>query len=248
MAERRMFSGKITDSDFFLDMPFSAQALYFHLNMGADDEGFLDKAKKIQRSIGARDDDFKILIAKGFIIPFESGVVVIRHWRIHNYIRSDRFKPTIHQEEKTRIEFDEAKVAHIKEKQEVLPNVIPVGYQMGAQDRLGKVRLDKDNIYSPARQDEIPYEEIVNYLNQQANRNYKSTTKKIRSLIKARWSEGFTLSDFKQVIDTKSAEWGNDAHWSKFLRPDTLFGTKFESYLNQRPVKPTSSVIDDLPM
>ena len=76
MAQRRMFSRKITETDRFLEMPLSSQALYFHLNMGADDEGFIDKAKTIQRTIGASDDDMKLLIAKGFLIPFDSGVVV----------------------------------------------------------------------------------------------------------------------------------------------------------------------------
>ncbi|HEO1154838.1 TPA: DnaD domain protein [Streptococcus agalactiae] len=140
MAQRRMFSKKITDTDRFLDMPLSSQALYFHLNMGADDEGFIDKAKTIQRTIGASDDDMKLLIAKGFIIPFDSGVVVIRHWRIHNYIRSDRFQSTIHQDEKKQIDFDATKTANIKPSKNVIPN----GYQMDTQVRLDKDRLDKD--------------------------------------------------------------------------------------------------------
>ena len=94
MAERRMFTKKIIDSDAFLDMPLSTQALYFHLGMRADDEGFINSPKKIQRMIGATDDDMKLLLAKRFIIAFESGVVVIKHWKMHNYIQADRFKPT----------------------------------------------------------------------------------------------------------------------------------------------------------
>lgn len=136
MAQRRMFSKKITETDNFLDMPLSSQALYFHLNMGADDEGFIDKAKTIQRTIGASSDDLRILIAKGFVIPFDSGVVVIRHWRIHNYIRSDRFQSTMHQEEKKKIDFDETKIANIKAFQDVIPDVIPNGYQMDTQVRI----------------------------------------------------------------------------------------------------------------
>ena len=100
MAERRMFAKTIIDSDAFLDMPMSAQCLYFHLAMRADDEGFVNSPKKIQRTVGAADDDAKLLIAKNFIIPFESGVVVIKHWRIHNYIQNDRRKPTNYQEER----------------------------------------------------------------------------------------------------------------------------------------------------
>ena len=99
MAERRMFAKTIIDSDAFLDMPMSTQALYFHLSMRADDDGFINNPKRIQRMIGASDDDLKLLIAKSFIIVFESGVVVIKHWRIHNYIRGDRKKDTTYKEE-----------------------------------------------------------------------------------------------------------------------------------------------------
>jgi hypothetical protein len=101
MAERRMFAKQIIDSDAFLDMPLSAQALYFHLSMRADDDGFLNNPKKIQRMVGASDDDCKLLLMKRFIIAFDSGVVVIKHWKIHNYIQKDRYKPTIYQEEKS---------------------------------------------------------------------------------------------------------------------------------------------------
>lgn len=142
MAQRRMFSKKITDTDSFLDMSLSAQALYFHLNMGADDEGFVDNVKKIQRSIGASNDDLKILIGKGFLIPFESGVVVIRHWRIHNYIQADRFQATIYQDEKEQLEFDKSKIASIKPLDQCIQNVS----KMDTQVRLGKDSLDKDRL------------------------------------------------------------------------------------------------------
>ena len=99
MAEKRMFSKKIIDSDAFLDMPLSTQALYFHLSMRADDEGFINNPKKVSRMIGCGEDDLKLLIAKNFIIPFESGVVVIKHWLIHNTIRKDRAKETLYKEE-----------------------------------------------------------------------------------------------------------------------------------------------------
>ena len=94
-----MFAKTIIDSDAFIDMPLSTQALYFHLSMRADDDGFINNPKKIQRMIGASDDDLKMLIAKRFIIPFDSGIVVIKHWKIHNYIRGDRKKETVYPEE-----------------------------------------------------------------------------------------------------------------------------------------------------
>ena len=99
MAERRMFAKTIIDSDAFLDMPLSTQSLYFHLSMRADDDGFINNPKKVQRMVGCADDDLKLLIAKNFIIPFESGIVVIKHWKIHNYIRGDRKKDTVYPEE-----------------------------------------------------------------------------------------------------------------------------------------------------
>lgn len=235
MAQRRMFSRKITETDRFLEMPLSSQALYFHLNMGADDEGFIDKAKTIQRTIGASDDDMKLLIAKGFLIPFDSGVVVIRHWRIHNYIRSDRFQSTLYQSEKAQLEFDKSKTADLKP----LENVIPNGYQMDTQDRLSKGSLDKDSLttyptVSDNEEEDIPYKEIISYLNEKANRNYRYNIKKNQTLIRSRWSEGFRLDDFKHVIDTTIKDWVG-TKYEKYLRPETLFGSKFEGYLNQSP-------------
>lgn len=99
-----MFSKVVIDSDTFLDMPLSAQALYFHLSMRADDDGFVSSPKRIQTYVGASTDDLKILLAKHFLIPFESGVVVIKHWKVHNYIQKDRYKETYYQAEKALLE------------------------------------------------------------------------------------------------------------------------------------------------
>ena len=141
MAERRMFAKTIIDSDAFIDMPLSAQALYLHLSMRADDDGFVNNPKRIQRMIGAADDDVKLLIAKAFLIPFESGIVVIKHWKIHNYIRSDRYTPTVYQEEKALLTVEKSRVYTTG-----IPFGIPNGYQMDTQDRLGKDRLGKDRL------------------------------------------------------------------------------------------------------
>jgi hypothetical protein len=99
MAGKRMFTDKITNSDAFLDMPLSTQALYFHLNMMADDDGFVNGPKRIARNIGSSEDELKLLIMKRFIIAFETGVIVIKHWRMHNWIRKDRHTNTVYQEE-----------------------------------------------------------------------------------------------------------------------------------------------------
>ena len=107
MAEKRMFSKKIIDTDWFMDMPASTQNLYFHLSMRADDDGFVASPKRIIKLIGATEDDYKILIAKKFVIPFESGVCVITDWRINNYLRNDRYTETIYKEEKYSLVLDE---------------------------------------------------------------------------------------------------------------------------------------------
>lgn len=104
MAERRMFAQTIIDSDAFLDMPLSAQALYFHLGMRADDEGFINNPKKIARVVGASVDDLEELIEKRFLIQFESGIVVVKHWKINNMIRSDRLVATVYKEEKSHLQ------------------------------------------------------------------------------------------------------------------------------------------------
>lgn len=99
MAERRMFARSIVESDAFLDMPLSARCLYFALGMDADDDGFVGNPKSVMRQSSATQDDLKLLIAKRYILSFDSGVVVIKHWRINNYLRNDRYKPTTYVEE-----------------------------------------------------------------------------------------------------------------------------------------------------
>ena len=233
MAQRRMLSKKITDTDTFLDMPLSSQCLYFHLNMHADDDGFLGNSKTIRRMVGASEDDLKLLMAKELIIPFESGVVVIKDWKIHNYIRSDRYNPTIYELEKSALEED-SQGSYVLG----MTSGIPMVDKMDTQVRLGKDRLGKErDIQSSSDElDDIPYKEIIDYLNEKTNSQFRNSTKKTQTLIKARFAEGFNLEDFKKVIDTKATEWLNDSKMSKFLRPETIFGTKFESYLNQKSI------------
>ena len=136
MAQRRMFSKKVTDTDVFLDMPLSTQALYFHLNMHADDDGFIDNTKTIQRMIGSSDDDRKLLVAKQFLLPFENGLVVIKDWRVHNYIQGDRYHKTQYINEKSQLIVEENNM-YTRRVQDVS--------NMDTQVRLGKDRLGKDS-------------------------------------------------------------------------------------------------------
>lgn len=140
MAQRRMFAKTIIDSDAFLDMPHSTQLLYFHLSMRADDDGFINNPKNIMRMIGCKDDDLRILLTKKFILPFESGVVVIKHWQIHNYIQKDRYVETKYKEEKAMLMLDENKAYTMKD-EECIQN----GYILETQVR-DRLELDKDSI------------------------------------------------------------------------------------------------------
>lgn len=99
MAQKRCFTPKIVESDAFLEMPLSTQCLYFHLNFSADDDGFVNSPKKVMKMVGCSEDDLKLLIAKSFVLVFESGVLVIKHYRMHNTLKNDRYKPTDYQEE-----------------------------------------------------------------------------------------------------------------------------------------------------
>lgn len=237
MAERRMIAKSIIKSDLFLDMPATTQNLYFHMLLEADDDGFINSPKSIMRVIGAKDDDIKVLISKQFIIPFESGVLVIKHWKIHNYIQKDRYRPSLLPEKAL------LSVTANKEYVENLGDVSSMDTKCIQNVRVGKVSIGKSSIgkssigkntYCPS----LPSvaEDIVTFLNSMVGSNYKSTTSKTRKLIAARLAEGFTVDDFKTVITKKAKEWqGTDM--AQYLRPETLFGTKFEGYLNQPEVR-----------
>ena len=119
MANKRMFTMKIVDSDAFLDMPLSTQCLYFHLNMRADDDGFIDNPKKVMRIIGASEDDLKLLIAKRFVLVFENGVIVIKHWRMHNTIGKTRYTETQYTEYKNQLLLKDNKAYSLTEGQPI---------------------------------------------------------------------------------------------------------------------------------
>lgn len=155
MAERRMFAKTIIDSDAFLEMPITSQLLYFHMSMRADDDGFVNKPKSIMRMIGCKDDDLMLLFGKKFLIPFESGVVVIKHWKIHNYIRKDTYTETKYKEEKSTLEMDENNAYCIAE-------VSPLQLRddcvtcTSTQDRLGQVSAGKDSVGKDIEEDAPP--------------------------------------------------------------------------------------------
>ena len=144
MAEKRMFSKKITDSDAFIELSSSAQALYFHLNQGADDDGFNNQIRNAMFKAKASEDDLKVLLAKKFLIKFESGVIVIKHWRLHNTLRKDRYTPTNFQEELNSLCIKENGVyTQIDDGCPVVAEWLPDGCQTVTTD---KYSIDKNSI------------------------------------------------------------------------------------------------------
>lgn len=192
MAQRRMFSLQIVDTDAFLEMPQSSQLLYFHLAMRADDEGFVSNPRKIMKILGSGDDDFKVLIAKKFILPFESGICVIKHWLIHNLIRMDRFGETSYKKERSLLTIKDNKSYSLKldNNIELATKCIPSGNQVTPQVKISKVKLSKDNIIKDNLETKVadpinsllkefePVNPIINYGNKTHRRALEELVKK----------------------------------------------------------------------
>lgn len=226
MAQRRMIDKRTIQTQKFLRLPLESQALYFHLMLNADDDGVVE-AFPIVRMVGAAEDSLGLLVVKQFIKPLNDEMVYfIVDFKEQNTIRKDTYKPSKYAD---LIAVDEP----LTERQ----RAVDVD-----KNRLDKNRLDKNNILSSNLDD---VKGILSYLNEKAGTSYRASCKKTQSLINARFNETFTIDDFKRVIDIKVAEWGNDEKMSKFLRPETLFGPKFESYLNQKPVNKGQGVFAD---
>lgn len=239
-----MMSKSIIKSDTFLDMPATTQNLYFHMLLDADDDGFINAPKSIMRMIGAKDDDMKVLTAKQFVIPFESGVVVIKDWKIHNYIQNDRYKPsTLPERDLLNIQKD--KTYTLKNDVSSMDTKCIQTVSIG-KDRLGKVRLGKDRIGKDrvgkdsidtlchVTHDDVDksHIEIIEYLNIKTGSKFKATTKPYIQAIRSRLKEGYTVDDFKTVIDKKCREW-KGTKLEKYLTPKTLFApSHFDTYLN----------------
>ena len=239
-----MMSKKIIDTDNFLDMPQSTQCLYFHLLLRADDDGFIQSPKSIMRITGCKEDDLKLLNAKGFVIGFETGVIVIRHWRIHNYVQSDRYSKS---------ELPEAKCVELKNKvyevvgQPMNPDnnymdtkCIQNVYNLDTQIRIDKIREEENRIETLCHvtHDDVDksHIEIIEYLNFKTGSKFKPTTKPYVQAIRSRLKEGYTVDDFKTVIDKKCREW-KGTKLEKYLTPKTLFApSHFDTYLNSNEI------------
>lgn len=203
MANKRMFAKEIIQCDEFLDMPLGSQALYFHLGMNADDDGFV-QPKSVMRLCQAKDDELKILIAKGFIIPFENMVVVITHWHINNYLQNDRYKPTMYQELLKQLTKTENKTYNkINELSVLDTHCIQPVYNLEAQysidkGRLEEKRIDKVNILS----------DVIDYFNTKTNKSkYQKGSERatLQKYIQTMIKNGDTLDTITNLIDYKLA-------------------------------------------
>ena len=261
MAKKRMFSLDVVDLDSFIEMSVSAKLLYYDLGMRADDDGFVGNPKKITLLAGCNKEDIETLIKNEFIYMFSSGVIAIRHWNVNNQIRKDRYNETFRIDEKRLLKL-ENNVYELKDNSGIpndIPTVTTVKYSIG-KNSIDKLSVDKkskekksleekreekiiDNFHVDVDTGEIleyeivsekdkVYKTIIDYLNDKIGTSYRSNSAKTKFLIDARLNEGYKEEDFFLVIDKKYKEW-KDSEMEKFLRPETLFSNKFESYYNQ---------------
>lgn len=228
MARRRMFSVEVTDSDDFLDLPLHTQALYFHLSMHADDDGFINSAKRLVRGIGASESDLEQLVSSGFLIRFPSCYAVT-HWKVNNYIQSDRYSPTGFQEEYETLVSEKGKPYRLKEEAKLTDTqrIQPVSktdtqYSIG-KDSVGKKREEKN---SPVERGAGGTENVADHLISEMSRRYGThyeVTPEIQQLIHERLSEGHTQDELETAIRK-----GTDAPC-----PQLLFGDRFEEFLGR---------------
>lgn len=226
MAERRMFAKTIVLSDAFLDMPLSARCLYFTLGMFADDDGFINNPKAIMRQCGASNDDMLVLLSKKYLLEFETGVIVIKHWRINNYLRNDRYNPTKYEEEKKQLVVNDNGSYSFG-----IPNI---GIPSIGKDRLDKDSIDKVNNIpngilectsldavptSPEKSERVNYQEIINLYNTicLSYPRIKSLSEARKQAIRARL-KSYKVDSFKTLFEKAEAsdflKGANNRNWS----------------------------------
>ena len=255
-----MFDKVVTTSDDFLELSAEAQCLYFHMGMLADDDGLSKNYRSYMKLVGATNEDLQSLIDKSFIYKFDSDVIAIKHWKINNTVRNDRYRPTIFQNEFSRLD-----IADNNEYIMLDTNGIPDGNQMDTKNSkdknskdkiskeknsLEKKREEKNNIVEK-REDvtilsgnDVVVKDVIDYLNKKINSSYNWENEKIKSLVNNWIEKGYKILDFQIVIDKKFDEW-KDTKMVVHLNPYTLFGDKFENYYNQ-PVK--KKTLNDISM
>jgi len=227
MAQRRMFSLKVVDSDAFMDMGVGSQLLYFHLSMRADDDGFVGNPKKIMRMIGSNEDDLKILLAKRFLLSFDSGIIVIKHWKIHNYIQNDRYQETQYLDEKRSL-LTKENGSYTECIQNVSTSDTQVRLELG-KERIGKDRIEGEEI-TPAQEARSFFEgDIEKIFNE-----FKSTTSLSSELLKSEFQKFILYWTEKNKSGTKQ-RWETERTFEVKRRLATWLGKMkdFKSNKNQ---------------
>ena len=246
MAQKRMFDKVITSSDDFLELSAEAQSLYFHMGMLADDDGLAKNYRSYMKLIGATDKDLQSLIDKSFIYKFKSDVIAIKHWKINNTVRSDRYRPTIFQNE-----YSQLSIAENNEYILLDTIGIPDGNQLDTKNSIDKISKEKSSLEKEREEknslkekkedvtilsiDDVIIKDVIDYLNKKIKSSYNWENDDIKKLIKRWIDKKYKTLDFQIVIDKKYDEW-KDNKMVVHLNPYTLFGDKFENYYNQ-PVK-----------
>ena len=255
MAQKRMFDKVVTTSDDFLELSAEAQCLYFHMGMLADDDGLSKNYRSYMKLVGATNEDLQSLIDKSFIYKFDSDVIAIKHWKINNTVRNDRYRPTIFQNEFSRLD-----IADNNEYIMLDTNGIPDGNQMDTKNSIDKISKEKNSLENKREEknnivekredvtilsgNDFVVKDVIDYLNKKINSSYNWENEKIKSLVNNWIEKGYKTLDFQIVIDKKFDEW-KDTKMVVHLNPYTLFGDKFENYYNQ-PVK--KKTLNDISM
>lgn len=267
MAEKRMFAKTIVLSDAFLDMPLTARCLYFTLGMLADDDGFVNSPKSIMRQCGASVDDLNVLLSKKFLLAFESGVIVIKHWRINNYLRNDRYHETTYISEKNELLIDEQGVYHKTDDYEVgIPSsgIPSSGIPREDKIRLDKISIDKRSIgeggeTEPPSADEEErsntrhnFQEVTKAWNELKPFGVNSVTKVVPTTergkcLKARIAD-YGLDDVLKAIDlvkqSKFLQGNNDRDWKItfdwFVKPNNFIKVLEGNYTDKKPDNPNN--------
>lgn len=256
---RRIIDSSVTEADRFVDMPATSQALYLHLYMHADNDGFVESANGVRRMCGATPDDLTVLAAKGFVILWPDGVCLMAHWRVGNKLAegrkgTSRYAPRLSEVTETTAKVYEGGPAHGPDSYEVATPSLPDSYavapnrreenrkeEKGLSPHNGTSSVISEIVERPRpdpRREEV--RAVVSYLNAQTGKHFRADSRQTASAIRARLSEGFAVEDFRRVIDAKVADWGNDPRMEQYLRPSTLFRpSNFEAYANQGAAAPT---------
>ena len=256
MAEKRMFTKSIIDSDRFLEMPLSTQALYFHLGMRADDEGFINSPKKIIRAVNCNEDDLRLLIAKGFVICFDTGIIAITHWKLHNHIQKDRFKPTLYEEEKSLLDENNRKEYILKTavSNSMDTKCIQIVSNADTKNRLDKNRIDKDSIVNVSTAVDVrnasDYQGVVDLFNsvcislpkvQKLNDKRRKLIVNAEKLLGEMTFEGFfNLVESSDFLTGRNGKWcGCGFDW--ILNPANLTKIIEGNYINKESLTVNST-------